>query len=377
MALSACGGGGPGTGSILDGSSSTVASRAEPLPYIVMDVDERISTAVSQAFEVTPHFFENGRSGPVVIGVGDTVQISIVSSSETGFLDFTSSSISPISTSTLPPQIIRDGGTINVPPIGRVRAEGQTILDFETLLERRLGEVLIEPSAIVELVDRQSARVNVVGEIGNVSGAGAGAVPITETNTRILDVIAAAGGPAGRTADLVVRMSRQGHTRTIPLQRLYETPRFNVVVQPGDVVALETADRKFHVLGATGTQTLRIDEQDVSLAEALTLSGGLSSPRADRTGAFLYRRVPREILGSIGSLDTRISQIPGNEIATIFRFDFTNPRVLFTADAFSIEDGDILYIADSVNAKVSNVLSVVTNFVPTPATFTSDALRGN
>jgi len=172
-------------------------------------------------------------------------------------------------------------------------------------------------------------------------------------------------------------MSRQGHTRTIPLQRLYETPRFNVVVQPGDVIALETADRKFHVLGATGTQTLRIDEQDVSLAEALTLSGGLNSPRADRTGAFLYRRVPREILGSIGSLDTRISQIPGNEIATIFRFDFTNPRVLFTADAFSIEDGDILYIADSVNAKVSNVLSVVTNFVPTPATFTSDALRGN
>lgn len=372
MALSACGGSGPGTGSILDGSSSTVASRAEPLPYIVMDVDERISTAVSQAFEVTPRFFGNVQSGPVIIGVGDTVQISIVSSSEAGFLDFTSSSISPISTSTLPAQTVRDGGTINVPPIGRVRADGQTIEDFETLLERRLGEVLIEPSAIVELVDRQSARVNVVGEVG-----GAGAVPITETNTRILDVIVAAGGPAGRTEDLVVRMSRQGTTRTVPLQRLYETPRFNIVVQPGDVVALEAADRKFHVLGATGTQTLRIDEQDVSLAEALTLSGGLISPRADRTGGFLYRRVPREILGSIGSLDTRISQIPGNEIATIFRFDFTDPRVLFTADAFKIEDGDILYIADSVNAKVSNVLSLVTNFAPAPVTFTNDALRGN
>jgi hypothetical protein len=56
------------------------------------------------------------------------------------------------------------------PPIGRLRAAGQTIQSFEALLERRLGEVLIEPSVIVELIDRQSARVNVVGQ---VAGGGA------------------------------------------------------------------------------------------------------------------------------------------------------------------------------------------------------------
>jgi len=362
LALSACAGGGPGTRAILGEAESTVASRAETLPYIVVDVDESIATVVAQSLDVMPQFFGDTRPEPVIIGVGDTVQVSIVTSSETGFLDFTTASISPISTTSLPPQTVRESGMLNIPPIGRLRAAGQSIQSFEALLERRLGEVLIEPSVIVELVDRQSARVNVVGQV-----AGGGAIPLTEVNTRLIDVIVAAGGPSGRSEDIVVRLSRRGTTHTVTLQQLYEHPRFNIIVQPGDVIALEAADRKFTVLGATGNQTLRFDEQEVTLAEALSQSGGLQSPRADRTGVFLYRRVPRDVLVSLGA---EVGHIPGYEVTTIFRFDFTNPNVLFTADEFRVADGDILYVADSVNANISNVLSVLTNFVPAPVEFT-------
>src|SRR6056297_1391007 len=144
-------------------------------------------------------------------------------------------------------------------------------------------------------------------------------------------------------------------------------PAFQHHRSAGDVIALEAADRKFTVLGATGNQTLRFDEQEVTLAEALSQSGGLQSPRADRTGVFLYRRVPRDVLVSLGA---EVGHIPGYEVTTIFRFDFTNPNVLFTADEFRVADGDILYVADSVNANISNVLSVLTNFVPAPVEFT-------
>lgn len=369
IALSACAGGGPDTRAIVGGAASTVATRAETLPYIVVDVDQSISTVVSRSLDVMPQFFGDSASGPVIIGVGDTVQVSIVSSSETGFLDFTSASISPISTTSLPPQTIRESGTLNIPPIGRLRAAGQTIQSFETLLERRLGEVLVEPSVIVELVDRQSARVNVVGQV-----AGGGAVPLTEVNTRLIDVIVAAGGPAGRTEDIVVRLSRRGTTHEVTLQQLYENPRYNIIVQPGDVVALEAADRKFTVLGASGNQTLRFDEQEVTLAEALAQAGGLQSPRADRTGVFLYRRVPRDVLVSLGA---DVAHIPGYEVTTIFRFDFTDPNVLFTADEFLVADGDILYVADSVNANVQNVLSVMTSFVPAPVEFSRREIFGD
>lgn len=369
LALAACAGVGPTTRAIVGGSESTVAARDETLPYIVVDVNESIATVVSSSMDVTPQFFADSRQTPVIIGVGDTVQISIVSSSETGFLDFTTASIAPISTTTLPPQTVRESGTLNVPPIGRIRVDGQSIQSLETLLERRLGEVLIEPSVIVELVDRQSARVNVVGQV-----AGGGAIPLTEVNTRLIDVIVAAGGPSGRTEDVIVRLSRRGQTRSVTLQQLYEHPRFNIIVQPGDVIALEPADRKFTVLGTTGNQTLRFDEQDVTLAEALSLAGGLQSPRSDRNGVFLYRRVPRDVLASIGA---DISQLPGNEITTIFRFDFSDPTVLFTANEFDVADGDILYIAESANEQISTVLSTLTNFVPAPVEFTRREIFGN
>lgn len=366
FAVSACAGGGPRTSAIVNGSETTIASQAETAPYILVDVDETIATRMSQSIQVPPVFFADSPPQQVVIGTGDTLQISIVSSSASGFLDFTTSSISPISSTTLPAQTVREGGTVNVPPVGRVLARGRTIQSFENFLESRLGEVLVEPSVIVELVDRQSARVNIVGEVG-----APGRVPLTEVNTRLIDVIAAAGGPSGRTEDLVVRLSRSGDTRSVTLEQLFESPRFNVIARPGDVLALERADRKFTVLGQSGSQTLRFDEQNVTLAEALSQAGGIQSPRADRRGVFLYRRTPRDAITALGA---DVSDMPGQEITTIFRFDFTQPTSIFAANAFDVADGDVLYISDSPNEEVSNAISILTNFVPAPVEFSRDAI---
>ncbi|MDJ1007879.1 MAG: polysaccharide biosynthesis/export family protein [Paracoccaceae bacterium] len=333
---------------------------------MLVDVDEAVAATMTRSLDVAPRFFPDSQPQEVVIGTGDTLQISIVSSSATGFLDFSSSSISPISSTTLPPQTVRGAGTVNVPPVGRVLASGRTIQSFENFLETRLGEVLVEPSVIVELVDRQSARVNIVGEVG-----APGRVPLTEVNTRLVDVISAAGGPSGRTEDLVVRLSRGGDTRTVTLAQLFESPRYNVIARPGDVLALERSDRKFTVLGQSGNQTLRFDEQNVTLAEALSQAGGIQSPSADRSGVFLYRRAPRDVISSLGA---DLSEIPGAEITTIFRFDFSQPTSLFAANAFEVADGDILYISDSVNEEVSNAISTLTNFVPAPVEFSRDAI---
>jgi len=366
IALTACAGGGPRTTDIVNGSETTVASRAESAPYILVDVDEAIAMRMTQSLKVAPVFFPDSEPQEVIIGTGDTIQISIVSSSASGFLDFSTSSISPISSTTLPAQTVREGGTVNVPPVGRVVARGQTIQSFEDFLESRLGEVLVEPSVIVELVDRQSARVNIVGEVG-----APGRVPLTEVNTRLIDVIAAAGGPRGRTEDLVVRLSRSGDTRSVTLEQLYESARYNVIARPGDVLALERADRKFTVLGQSGNQTLRFDEQNVTLAEAISQAGGIRSPAADRRGVFLYRRAPRDAISALGA---DVSAMPGQEITTIFRFDFSQPTSIFAANAFDVADGDVLYISDSPNEEVSNAISLLTNFVPAPVEFSRDAI---
>jgi polysaccharide export outer membrane protein len=165
LALSACAGGGPDTRAIWarPTAQSPPAPKRFPISWSTWTrASRRWSAARSTSCR---QFFGDAQPGPVIIGVGDTVQVSIVSSSESGFLDFTTAQISPISTTSLPPQTVRESGMLNIPPIGRLRAAGQTIQSFEALLERRLGEVLIEPSVIVELLDRQSARVNVVGQV--------------------------------------------------------------------------------------------------------------------------------------------------------------------------------------------------------------------
>jgi hypothetical protein len=98
LALSACAGGGPGTRAILGEADSTVASRAETLPYIVVDVDREHRHGGQPRARRHAAILRRRPPGPVIIGVGDTVQVSIVSSSESGFLDFTTAQISPIST---------------------------------------------------------------------------------------------------------------------------------------------------------------------------------------------------------------------------------------------------------------------------------------
>jgi len=57
-------------------------------------------------------------------------------------------------------------GVVTGPQRGRVRAAGQTIQAFETFLTRRLSDVLINPTAVVQMVDRNSATVSIVGQVG-------------------------------------------------------------------------------------------------------------------------------------------------------------------------------------------------------------------
>lgn len=368
--LAACTGGGPRTSAIVSAPNATVVSRDQADPFALVEVNRAVAEYVSAHDSRDKSFFPDTGSGAVIIGVGDELEISIVSTSENGFVDFTTTSVSPISTTQLPRQEVGASGSVNVPPLGRVRAAGSTVQQFEAILERRLGEVLVDPSVIVRLADRRSARVAVMGQV-----ADPGTVSINEYNARMVDMIAAAGGPTARAEDLEVSVSRNGRTEKVLLASMYESPRYNVHAAPGDVISVETPSRRVTVLGAGGrNQTLHIDEPRVTLADTLGRSGGLLNRRADRQGVFLYRQSPREVVKALGA---QVDAIPGAAVPTIYRFDLTEPSSLFTANAFEVADGDILYISDNLNEEINAVVGAVTTFVPAPAEYVSDATIGN
>lgn len=372
--LSACGGAGPATNAILNapGAQKVDRSGGEAEPFVLVDVG--LAFAERLAAELAPAHWSMPQSAApsFVIGVSDVLDISIVSNNDAGFIDFSQSAVTPIATTPLPRQVVAEDGTVAVPLLGRVKAAGRSVQALESQLTRRLSGVLVNPTAIVQLVERQSATVSVIGEGVTTPGS----YPINLADRRLLDIVGRAGGPAGQAGDIVVSLSRGGKTYQALLEEIYRRKDLNIFVQAGDLLSLEPRRTRVQVVGATGANRLvEIAEVEVSLIDVLSEAGGLASPRADLKGVFVYRQAPPQALRAVGA---DLAPFAGRRtVPTVFRFDMTVPTALFTAKAFRMQDDDILYVADSANAKIENFFGATGPFAPNPSVYVQDATLGN
>jgi len=364
--LSACNGEGPRDSAIVSSPNATVVEAEAQERYAVIEVNKSVATSVSRNLIAQDRggFFAQASAGEVVIGPGDTLGISIVSSNTNGFVDFAGNSLNPISTASLPSQEVSSDGMVNVPPLGRVLAKGKTVQTFEQFVAEQLGDVLVDPAVIVQLMDRKSARVTVVGKVG-----APGTVSLSTTESRLIDMITAAGGPAIRSEDLEVTLIRNGRSATISMDQLYNTRAYNISALPGDVISVESRSREITVLGAFATNTtIEFDKGTASLADAVGRFGGLVNNRAKLKGVYLYRETPRTTLAKLG---VDVSVFPAAVVPTIYSFDFTEPTVFFTAKAFEIADGDILYTSESVLSEVNSVITALSPWLGSPYQYTS------
>lgn len=362
--LSACTGGGPRVDAILNSENATriEADTAEPYVLVALNQDVADQASAALAASQSKSFLPKARQKPIVIGSGDILDITIVSTSENGFIDFSQSAVSPVSTTPLPPQEVGSDGNVNVPPIGRVNARGQSVQQFERFLTRRLGEVLVDPSVIVTLAERRSAKVSILGRVANP-----GSYSIGQDSMHLLDVLGQAGGPTLRADKLEVAVSRRGTSARVPLDALYTNPRFNIHVMKDDVISIEPFLTRVSILGGTSTNAiLEFDDPKVTLADTLSRAGGLLNRRADRKGIFIYRKMAKTAVKKLGA-DT--DKFDGSHVATIFQLDLSAPTSLFAAGAFRMQTGDVVYVADSLNEEINAIFSSVTTFVPAPAEF--------
>jgi len=103
--VAACSGNGPRDQAIIQAKNGTVYESVSAEPYVVVEVNRGVATRVSSDLlgQRYAGFFTQTGSAPVVIGPGDTLSISVVSSNNSGFVDFAGGSLNPISTATFPP----------------------------------------------------------------------------------------------------------------------------------------------------------------------------------------------------------------------------------------------------------------------------------
>lgn len=360
-------GAGPTAGGILERASVEIAQGDvfDNFALFTMNIDmaQRIN-ALRPAPAFAGDFFADAPPPPFLLAPGDTVAITIVSVDANGFLDFTQSALSPLSSTSLPNQIIEADGRVQVPPLGRVRAAGLSPQALETSLKNQLGAVLIDPSVVVQAVDREKARASVLGRV-----SAPGSYPILRPDLRLVDLIALAGGhqSGSQVEDLVVRLGRGGASRSLPLDTVLNAPEANIRVQAGDVVAIEGRRHRFSAFGAVGTPGFfEYDRPRLTLADALGRVRGTDTRSAARNGVFVYRAVPTSDIAAFGASTQDFS---GPVAPAIYHFNFLSPTMLFAAQEFEMADGDVIYVSDSLITEINKVIGIVTQVVPAPVRF--------
>ncbi|WP_026052657.1 polysaccharide export protein [Gayadomonas joobiniege] len=237
--------------------------------------------------------------------------------------------------------IIHNDGTLFYPYVGKISVVGKTAGEIRDLLISRLSKYIENPQIDVRVAAFRSQRVYVTGEVKQP-----GNFPITNVPLTLVDALNQAGGISQMADWENVVLTRGGREEIISIQQLYQEGDIskNRLLYPNDIIHVNRNDAaKVFVLGEVGRpQTLRIERNGMSLAEALATSGGFNELTADASGIFVLRRAQET-----------------NKVADVYQLNASDATALLLADAFTLEPRDIIYVTAAPVARWNRVLSQI------------------
>ncbi|GGB48971.1 capsule polysaccharide transporter [Roseibium aquae] len=289
-----------------------------------------------------------GGGSTTVLGVGDTLTVSIWEASRDGLFSSTEEGVSAI------PVVIDEAGYIFIPYAGRIRAAGLSIEGLRQSIQQKLVGKAVEPQVLVSLRDKNSATAVVVGDVMKP-----GVYPLPIRQTRLLDLVAIAGGSRDATYETVVTLKRGARSGTTRLEHLIEYPENNVLIAPNDNILLSHRPRTFSAFGAVKANSLvPFKTQTVTLAEALATVGGLNDNRADAAGIFLFRFEDTALIRSLRpDLADRLAG--HSAVPVVYRLSLRDPKGFFISRFFELRDKDILYVANHPTAELGKFLQII------------------
>ena len=267
---------------------------------------------------------------------------------------------------TIPNQQVDRSGSIDVPYVGRVRVAGRTTGDVSREITEKLKSKAINPQVVVTFGERLGSEVSVLGDVGVSSR-----FELDPSGIQILGAIARAGGPRDPPYETVVSVQRGGRTYQSPLTTIIRDPRQNIQLNPADVVYLSHEPKVFVVLGQTtspgsvgGINSRRFifDNDNVSLTEAVSKSGGLNPDRADASAVFIIRSEPRALLAKMG---VDVSHYTKDLVPTIYVANWTRADAFFISNNFFMRDKDVIYVTEHPDSDFGK-LSLAVRGLTTP-----------
>ncbi|WP_263771179.1 polysaccharide export protein EpsE [Propionivibrio soli] len=185
---------------------------------------------------------------------------------------------------------VSENGSITYPLIGAVNVGGLPIAAAEKKIAAALkdGGFVKQPQVNIALLQVRGNQVSVLGQVTHP-----GRFPLETTNTRVSDVLAAAGGttPTGDDVAIVTGI-RDGkpYRKEIDIPALYlgNTPENDIVLAGGDTVYVHRAP-VFYIYGEAQRPGPYRIERGMTVMQALAQGGG-PTPRGSDSRLLLRRK---------------------------------------------------------------------------------------
>ena len=295
-----------------------------------------------------------------VINAGDVIEINIYETPPAVL--FTSQDLIPtssgVSSFSVPPQMVDDRGYITVPFVGRIKVKEKRPEEVAQEIEKALSEKAHKPQVVVRILNFTSSFVSVFGQVKESKK-----VPLTYTNTTLLDVLSSAGGVTSPINKTLIQVDRNGHRIFLPLELIMKDPKYNIYLKPGDIVTVIYKTQYATFLGASGrNEDLEFEAMGISLAQALGRVGGLKEDTAHAKGLFVFRFEDKDILEK-AKIPYKAYTKKDDKVPVVYNIDLSKPESLFVLKKFTLKDGDLVYIATAPSVQLQKFLQFVSSTI--------------
>lgn len=231
--------------------------------------------------------------------------------------------------------VVDEAGRLYVPYAGSIRVAGLTIAQARSEVLKRLRTVVANPQVDIRSVETRSRLVSVQGAASKT-----GSYAIDRGRSQLGQLLAEVAPDQKNPEMLAVTVRRDGQTATVRLSDVYDNPKLDIPLRPGDSVILSEVVENVTVLGATGEQgTVQIPKRDFTLVEALGAAKGLSADTADPRAVFVVR------------LQADPAAPP-----LVYQVDMRRPETVALANRFIMRPGDSVLVSNASFAQTRQLL---------------------
>lgn len=185
---------------------------------------------------------------------------------------------------------LSENGQITYPLVGQIGLDGLSATAAEQKIAKALrdGNFVLKPQVSVMLLQVRSAQISILGQVGKP-----GRYPIETVNSKVSEMIAAAGGITPGASDIVTLVgSRNGRPvkLDIDLPAILQAGKsdLDVAVSNGDILYVDRAP-VLYIYGEVQRPGVSRLERGMTVLQALAQAGGVTQRGTER-GLRIHRR---------------------------------------------------------------------------------------